>query len=253
MCPGKLRIFLPVVSIALLGMTGVAVLMFIIAQHFRLQLAELRLMPVRSDVYLADNAALAPPAGMRVVFFGDSRISGWVPRPRADGREMIWRGIGGETTAQMVHRFAQDVIALQPGAVVIQAGINDLVAGNALGTGERTAAQTVENLRHMAMQARASSIDVYLLTILKPSTAPLWQLPFWSGDIYSLVDSTNQQIRDFAGDGITVLEADRKLTGASDRMPGRLSHDTLHLNASGYELLNGLVEGALGTDTHAVQ
>ena len=36
------------------------------------------------------------------------------------------RGIGGQTTPQMLLRFRQDVIDLKPKAVVILAGINDI-------------------------------------------------------------------------------------------------------------------------------
>ena len=39
------------------------------------------------------------------------------------------RGIGGQTTPQMLIRFKPDVINLNPKSVVIMAGIND-IAGN---------------------------------------------------------------------------------------------------------------------------
>lgn len=45
------------------------------------------------------------------------------------GNKYINRGISGQTTPQMLVRFRQDVIALQPAVVVILAGTND-IAGN---------------------------------------------------------------------------------------------------------------------------
>ncbi len=250
---GKINNLSLALLVALLGTLVMVAFAAVAARHFYLQREELRLMPVRLGDYLADNTALSPPVGLRVVFFGDSRINGWDPRPRSGGMQMIWRGINGETTAQMVHRFHQDVIALHPDAVVIEAGINDLVAGSALGSGDRAAAQAVDNLQRLASQARASSIEVYLLTILKPSVPPLWRLPVWSPDIYSLVDSTNALIRGLAGDGIRVVDADRQLSGSDGRMPKRLARDTLHLNEDGYKLLNRMVEDALGVRVSAVQ
>jgi acyl-CoA thioesterase I len=241
------------VLVTLLGAVCLAVACVLVARYRYLERAELRLMPARSDVYLAENAALPSPVGERVVFFGDSRINGWAPRPQSGGKELVWRGVDGETTVRMVNRFQQDVIALQPTAVVIQAGINDLVAGCALGIGERSAANLVQNLRRMATMAAAASVDVYLLTILKPATPPLWRRPVWSNDIYVLVDSTNARIRSLAGKGVKIVEADSRLSGIAGRMPESLARDTLHLNHSGYEMLNGLIEDALGVRVSAVQ
>ena len=85
--------------------------------------------------YAAANAALgAPKAGeTRVVFFGDSITDGWSRAENGGffpGKPYVNRGIGGQTTAQMLLRFRDDVLDLQPKVVVILAGTNDL-AGNA--------------------------------------------------------------------------------------------------------------------------
>lgn len=67
----------------------------------------------------------------RVVFMGNSITEGWshyMPE-MFDNQTYINRGIGGQTTPQMLLRFRQDVIALEPKLVVILAGTND-IAGN---------------------------------------------------------------------------------------------------------------------------
>ena len=74
---------------------------------------------------------LGPPAAgeKRVVFMGDSITEGWhfdAPGGVFAAKPYINRGISGQTTPQMVLRFHQDVIALQPKAVVILAGTNDI-------------------------------------------------------------------------------------------------------------------------------
>src|ERR1035438_8033397 len=90
---------------------------------------------------------LAPPAEgeNRVVFMGDSITDDWKiegPAGYFPGKPYINRGIGGQTTPQMLVRFRQDVIALQPKVVVILAAIND-IAGN---TGPMTLEQSEDNL-----------------------------------------------------------------------------------------------------------
>ena len=81
--------------------------------------------------YRDANAALKPPAPgeNRVVFFGDSITDIWPIADSFPGKPYVNRGIGGQTTSQMLVRFRQDVIDLQPKAVVILAGTND-IAGN---------------------------------------------------------------------------------------------------------------------------
>jgi lysophospholipase L1-like esterase len=83
--------------------------------------------------YRDANAALAPPARRekRVVFMGDSITEGWARHFATEfpGKPYVNRGIGGQTTPQMLVRFRQDVIDLHPAAVVILAGVND-IAGN---------------------------------------------------------------------------------------------------------------------------
>ena len=79
------------------------------------------------------NEKLGLPASgeQRVVFMGNSITEGW---PNKDPEffknpNYINRGIGGQTTPQMLLRFRADVINLQPKVVVILAGTND-IAGN---------------------------------------------------------------------------------------------------------------------------
>ena len=95
----------------------------------------------RTSIYMNDfgelsryrnaNAALPAPAPgeNRVVFFGDSITDMWPISEYFPGKPYINRGIGGQTTPQMLVRFREDVINLQPKVVVILAGTND-IAGN---------------------------------------------------------------------------------------------------------------------------
>jgi len=78
----------------------------------------------------ADMRLAAPaPGENRVVFLGDSITQGWNLDQSFPGKPYINRGISGQTTPQMLVRFRQDVIDLQPKVVVILGGTND-IAGN---------------------------------------------------------------------------------------------------------------------------
>ncbi|MCA9174449.1 MAG: DUF1080 domain-containing protein [Planctomycetales bacterium] len=63
-----------------------------------------------------------------VVFLGDSITQGWGPRLASSfpGMKVANRGISGDTTRGMLIRLTDDVLSLNPSAVVILAGTNDL-------------------------------------------------------------------------------------------------------------------------------
>ena len=78
----------------------------------------------------ANGALLAMPAQEnRVVFYGDSITDIWKLDQYFPDKPYVNRGIGGQTTPQMLVRFRQDVIELHPKVVVFLAGTND-IAGN---------------------------------------------------------------------------------------------------------------------------
>ena len=64
------------------------------------------------------------------VLFGDSITRNWYKNDKEwlEEHHFIGRGIGGQTTMQMLSRFRPDVIELKPEYVVILAGINDMPA-----------------------------------------------------------------------------------------------------------------------------
>src|SRR2546423_367858 len=114
--------------------------------------------------YRSANAELKAPAASenRVVFFGDSITDNWKLEQYFPGKPYINRGIGGQTTPQMLVRFRQDVIELSPKVVVILAGTND-IAGN---TGPMRNEDIEANLSSMAELAREHAIRVVLSSIL---------------------------------------------------------------------------------------
>jgi lysophospholipase L1-like esterase len=103
------------------------------------------------------------PGEERVVFLGDdiTELWGQGSAPFFSGKRYFNRGIRGQTSAQMLVRFRQDVISLRPKVVVIQAGANDL-AGLA---GPATQPMMAENFMSMVELAKANGIKVVLASI----------------------------------------------------------------------------------------
>lgn len=189
------------------------------------------------------NLKLAPPAPgeNRVVFMGDSITEGWHfdgPKGFFPGKPYINRGISGQTTPQMVLRFRQDVIALQPKVVVILAGIND-IAGN---TGPMTLEQTENNLASMAELATANHIRVVLCSVL-----PAFDFP-WSPGLTPApkVLALNTWIKGYAADhGYVYVDYHTATKDQRDGLPANLSGDGVHPNPAGYAIMTPLVEAGI--------
>lgn len=66
-----------------------------------------------------------------VVFLGDSITAGWGDtfKGRFADMKVANRGIGGDTTRGMLIRLKQDVLALNPSAIVLLMGTNDIEVG----------------------------------------------------------------------------------------------------------------------------
>jgi len=115
--------------------------------------------------YGSENAELRPPkpGENRVVFLGDDLTERWGAgaAPFFPGKPYLNRGISRQTSPQMLVRFRQDVVALQPKVVIIQAGSNDL-AGY---TGPATEGMIAENIMSMVELAKAHGIRVVLASV----------------------------------------------------------------------------------------
>jgi len=186
------------------------------------------------------DAQVAPPApGVnRVVFMGDSITEGWHLDASFPGKPYINRGISGQTSPQMLVRFRQDVIDLQPKAVVILAGTND-IAGN---TGPMTLEQTEENLESMADLASANGIKVILCSVL-----PAADFPWHRGlEPAGKIDLLNMWIKTYASEKSYIyVDFHAAMKDEQDGLPATLSHDGVHPNGAGYALMAPLVEAGI--------
>ena len=105
------------------------------------------------------------PDPKRVVFLGDSITEGWRLEQSFPGKPYVNRGIGGQTTPQMLVRTYPDVIDLKPAAVIILAGTNDI----AQNTGPETLTMVEENLMAITELAQRHGIKVILCAVMPVS------------------------------------------------------------------------------------
>lgn len=113
--------------------------------------------------HAANQEVMGQPAESgRVVFMGDSITDGWRLAESFPGQPYVNRGISGQTTAQMLVRMYPDVIALQPAAMIVLAGTNDIARNN----GPQTLEMIQQNIMAMTELAQGHGIKVILSGLL---------------------------------------------------------------------------------------
>jgi lysophospholipase L1-like esterase len=190
-----------------------------------------------------DNAQLtSPTAGEdRVVFMGDSITDFWGRRAGQffPGKPYVNRGISGQTTPQMLIRFRPDVIALQPKAVVILAGTND-IAGN---TGPMSLEAIEDNLASMADLAQANGIRVVLASVMPVCD---YHQPQTARRPPDKIVALNAWIKSHAAKNrLVYLDYYAAMLDDQQMLKRELTGDGLHPNAAGYDVMAPLAEKAI--------
>jgi len=195
--------------------------------------------------YREANAALPPPGDEnRVVFFGDSITDIWKLADYFPGKPYVNRGIGGQTTPQMLVRFRQDVINLQPKVVIILAGTND-IAGN---TGPMRLEDIEAHYATIADLARANHIKVIYSSVLPVHNYTDRSKDFFAQRSPEKILALNAWLKTYcaaATNGCTYLDYFSAMVDDKGLMKKDLADDGLHPNAAGFKIMAPLAEAAI--------
>jgi lysophospholipase L1-like esterase len=171
----------------------------------------------------ADSKMLPPTKLPRVVFLGDSITDSWRLNEYFTGRDFVNRGIAGQTSLQMLARFRQDVVSLNPKAVVILAGTNDIAAGIALH-------QIEDNLTSMGELAKAHGIKPVFASVLpardqaRPAAA---------------IQMLNRWLQTYCqNSGFVYMDYYAAMADQMGQMKADLSDDGLQPNSKGYRIMS---------------
>lgn len=194
--------------------------------------------------YRDANAAFKPPAAgeNRVVFFGDSITDLWKLDESFPSKPYINRGIGGQTTSQMLVRFRQDVINLQPKVVVILAGTND-IAGN---TGPISNEDIEANFASLAELAHVHNIRAILSSILPVHNYTPESQELFAQRSPERIVALNRWLKDYcAANDLLYLDYFSAMVDDKGLLKRDLAADGLHPNGAGYAIMSPLAEKAI--------
>ena len=196
--------------------------------------------------YRDANAALKPPAPgeSRVVFFGDSITDIWHLDEFFPGKPYVNRGIGGQTTPQMLVRFRQDVINLQPKVVIILAGTND-IAGN---TGPMRIEDIEADYASLADLARTNNIKLIYSSVLPVHNYTDKSKDFFAQRPPEKILLLNNWLKSYCATpshGCVYLDYFSAMVDDTGLLKKDLADDGLHPKAAGFKIMAPLAEAAI--------
>jgi lysophospholipase L1-like esterase/dienelactone hydrolase len=214
-----------------------------VAKNAILEVERRRLDFANLAKYKSANQGIAPPKPNenRVVFLGNSITEAWV---KVDSNffiknNYIGRGISGQTSMQTLIRFRQDVLSLNPKAVIINVGTND-VAEN---SGPYNPEFTVGNIQSMVEIAQANGVKVILASV-HPATKFEWRRSI--GDRSDMIVDLNKRIKVYADmNKIPYVDYHSAMKNDKNGMNPDMAEDGVHPTLDGYKIMEPLVEAAI--------
>ena len=191
--------------------------------------------------YAAKNDSLSSQEA-RVVFMGDSITQGWSQTMPEffTSNPYLDRGISGQVTAQMLVRFRADVLNLDPEAVVILAGTNDIAENQ----GPIGLEDIAGNIQSMAELAHAHGIRVIICSVLpaaeyswRPGLGPDYKIPALNSLLKSYAESA----------GFDYLDYFSAMTDGENALIAEYTSDGVHVTLAGYDVMVTLVQDMLDT------
>ena len=176
----------------------------------------------------------------RVVFIGNSITEGWKTNDPEffSKNNYINRGIGGQTTSQMLVRFRPDVIDLKPKLVVILAGINDIAQNN----GPIELHDIFGNIVSMVELAKANTIKVILSSVLPANDFP-WKKGMEPAE---KIIELNKMLEKYAFENkIIFVNYYPKMVNSEKGLDKKYTNDGVHPTLAGYKVMEPLIQEAI--------
>lgn len=175
--------------------------------------------------------------GNRIVFIGDSITEFW---ERYDSmffsqNTYINRGISSQTTSQILERFQNDVIDLQPKSVIILAGINDIAENN----GPISIEEIMNNIVSMVEKSLKNNIEVLLCSVLPANNF------YWNPKIQPIekIIQLNQMIKAYSlVKQIKYVDYYTQMVDENLGLDKKYTDDGVHPNLEGYLKMKSILE-----------
>ena len=232
----KVKVAFIILGILFLISIAANVVLYEHAHQYYLHLNASHLDPLGLSTFADTSVNVQPPL---IVFFGDSRAAEWTAPDQIKSVTFINRGIGNQTTAQLLGRFQAHVRPLHPQLIVLQAGINDLKTIPLFPDQKEAIIHNCKaNLKQIVDLSLATGSRVIVTTIFPLGKLPIERRLFWSEDVEIAINDVNAYLETLASERVIVFETDKVLANSDGMVYPQYSQDFLHINPAGYAALN---------------
>lgn len=174
--------------------------------------------------------------------FGDSRISRWNENDFSSiAGKAINFGIEGQTTAQVLIRFKNQLAKATPRWVLLEVGINDL---KIIGLDRKQAGVIKEtcysNIISMVKLCKEHNVNVIVINIFPTGNIEFLRRFVWNASVDLAIVEINDRLKSYCtNNDVFYFDAYSLLTGlGSDNIVKKMyQEDFLHINGDAYELL----------------
>lgn len=170
-----------------------------------------------------------------VCFVGNSITANWINlNPNFfEKNNFINRGTGGQSSSQILLRFQQDVVSLNPSIVVLSTGINDIGEAD----GFYDSSFTMQNIRSIAAICKANDIKLVLTSVL-PVTEVRPNIFKSIDDVQRKIDELNANLIELSKtNNLEYVDYFSNLVDCKGNFNVNYTFDGLHPNREGYEIM----------------
>jgi len=193
--------------------------------------------------YRAENEELKTSGNdkIKTVFMGDSITEGWsLNDPEFFSRNnFVNRGIGGQTSPQMLIRFKPDAVNLKPKMIIINAGTNDIAAN----TGPASPEMIIDNICSMAEIGLKNDIRIALSTIL-----PVYKYP-WNEKVTNVPDrisKVNTALQKYSEKhSLIFIDFFKSMVNEQRGLKAAYGVDGVHPTKQGYKVMSNVVKNTI--------
>ena len=173
-----------------------------------------------------------------IILFGDSRIEHW-QTSWPSSIAVVNTGISGSTSVQALKRLDAHVINAKPDWVILQVGVNDIVASR-MQFGEsrkKTLANITDNIVQISERLLENNIKLVVMNI-PPSIKPgIARIIFWQGDLETSSEAVNKLLSERLPDNVIFYDTVSTFTSPLQQWRTEYRAEPLHWNKQAYQKL----------------
>lgn len=179
----------------------------------------------------------------KICFVGNSITANWkVLSPDFFSKNgYLNRGVGGNSSNQILLRFQRDIVDIQPNIVVLNCGINDIAESDGFYNQEFT----LQNIQSIVDICKANNIVVILSSVLPVGDIKIDRVTTLKGKQHEVID-LNEKVKDLASkNGIMYIDYHSHLKNETNALDKKYTFDGVHPNEEGYKIMERIVLEAL--------